>query len=773
MSLRIGWLSPFTNRSGVGTFSKAVTDAMPDRHGGAPVDLTIVAPLADGLYRTRHRCIDIATAAPDSRFYDLFDVVVCNVGNNAEHHRPIFEVLRNVPSVVILHDHVYQHFLATLVHERGEGFADYVALTARYGGPDALRVVRQSNLTRGRGLSYAPWDSEFSGTEPLATPILHLGAALVVHSAFAEAYARPRFDGPVLRLGMPFDQRPPGAVRGRERRGDGGEARRVVVSFGHIQPTKCIDDVLRAIAGSPRLRDGLLYVVSGFTGSPGYLAHLRDLVEEHGLDACVRFALDLSDARLEALSAEADGFVNLRHPNTEGASVSLIEQLATGKPVIVLATGCYAEVPDGAAIKIAGPRDEAAIRDALHAMLGDARHLGEIGRRGRAHAMRSDCAGYATGLVDFLRRERGVLRRRARVRARSLIEFEGRTSPPDAADAADEAWSATLADARTAFDLLEQGRLARDPWILCGLAPDRIVDYVQAAILREGWNPRLAAGLRAYLRDDGDVFARARILQTVREGAVEGDARALADLADICPHGDLRFWEVVAALGPDALGAVCHHGLFRGPAGAPSPSCDGASEAGLLRLRIADALERRDPGELAADADHLARVLAWLRRVPPSDVEGALEPLPVGESVAIGSRAQRRHLRLFGFFEAEASHAWTGAEHGLVYLRPGPGARRILLEGHALDPGVSVSVSASVTVRTDAVTRPARSYRVADRDAFTIEAFEIDVTGPSDVSGGAALCVTIRSSACRSPAALGISGDLRRLGFCLRRVSVA
>ena len=770
MSLRIGWLTPFTNRTGVGTFGKAVTDAMPERHGGVPIELTIVAPAADGLYRTRHRVIDIASATPDSRFYDLFDIVVCNVGNNVEHHRAIFEVLRNRPAIVILHDHVYQHFLATLVHERGLGFADYVALTARYGGPEALRVVRQSNLTRGRGLSYAPWDSEFSGTEPLASPILHLGAALVVHSAFAEGYVRPRFDGPVLRLGMPFDQRLRAEAPRPPRRRADAEGRRVVVSFGHVQSTKCIDDVLRAIAGSRRLRDGLLYVVSGFAGDRGYVALLRDLVEENGLEACVRFALDLSDAELDALSAEADGFVNLRFPNTEGASVSLIEQLATGKPVVVLDSGCYAEVPDGAAIKVARPRDQAAIRDALLRMLGEGDGLAAIGRRGRAHALRFDCAGYAAGLLDFVGREATLLRRRAGARARCLIE-EAPSSPP--ADPADDRWGDALADARTAFDLLERGRLALDPWILCRLAPDRIVDFVQAAILREGTSARLTAALRAYSGSGADAFAHARILQVVRDGALDGDADALACLAEVCPHGDPTFWEVVAALGVEPLAAVCHHAFFRGTApGTTSPGHDGATEPNLLRLRIADALGRRDPAGLAAEAGHLDAVLGWLRRIPAVEDHAVLEPLPVGRSVAIGSSEQRRYLRLFGFFKPEANHAWTGVEHGFVYLCPARGAQRIVLEGHTLDGEIRVSVSAQI----DAATRLGRMRRAAAGGAAQGDAFEIDVEDGPDApspTGGGTLCVTIRSSACRSPATLGLSEDARLLGFCLRQVSVA
>ena len=64
-----------------------------------------------------------------------------------------------------------------------------------------------------------------------------------------------------------------------------------------------------------------------------------------GLKEIVRFETGVSDARLVELAGDADLFINLRKPNTEGSSASLVEQLDTGRPVVVLDSGCYGEVP--------------------------------------------------------------------------------------------------------------------------------------------------------------------------------------------------------------------------------------------------------------------------------------------------------------------------------------------------------------------------------------------------------------------------------------------
>lgn len=759
MTLRIGWLTPFNNRTGVGTFGKAVTDAMPETHAGRRIELTIIAPLVDGLYRSRHRFVDITSASADSRFYDLFDVLVFNIGNNDVHHQHIFEVMRNYPGIVICHDYVYQHFLAKMVHERGSGFADYVALFARYGAVEALRRIRQSNITQARGLFYAVWDSDFSASEPLGAPLFQLGSALVVHSAYAEAYAEayaaPRFDGPVLRLGMPHDQRAPCA---RPSHPPASGRRQTVVSFGHVQSTKCIDDILLAIAGAPRLRDEIVYVISGFAGDAAYLDRLRGLIREHALEPCVRFALDLTDAELERLSAEADAFVNLRFPNTEGASVSLIEQLVTGKPVLVLDTGCYAEIPDDAVIKVLRPRDVQAIAASMHRLLGDRAALAAIGARGRAHAMRTDCRTYAASLLGFLVREEALLRRRAAAQARCHIDIE---APSEIEDAADDAWAEALATARATFDLLEQGRLALDPALIGSLAPERVVDYVQAAILRRGTNGRLTAALRVYFRAARDVYRRARIMQIVHDAAILAEPDAASCLPDVVPHGDLAFWEVVAALGADALARVAHQAFFGGLPEEAVGAADAREPAdGLLRrLRLADALARRGADGLRAAPEDLEAVAAWLRQGAAWEADIVLDPLSVGRTVAVGSSDHHRYLRMIGFYDVSIDHAWTGPELGLLYVSPAPGATRIVLSGHTLDDVVSVTISAS-----------AREAAQVLRDGR--KAFEITLQGAPEAAPAMPLCLAIRSTGCRSPAALGLSDDPRPLGFCLHRVAI-
>ena len=66
----------------------------------------------------------------------------------------------------------------------------------------------------------------------------------------------------------------------------------------------------------------------------------------------MRFFLDPDDETMQSLVALSDVAVNLRHPSTESASGSLIEQLYFRKPVIVSKVGVYDELPDDVVVKI-------------------------------------------------------------------------------------------------------------------------------------------------------------------------------------------------------------------------------------------------------------------------------------------------------------------------------------------------------------------------------------------------------------------------------------
>ena len=278
--------------------------------------------------------------------------------------------------------------------------------------------------------------------------LLCLGSAVVVHSAFSRLHAERHFDGPILELGMPHDIRAGrGDTDGAPRRM--GAANLVtkpvldLVSFGHIQSSKCIDTVIAAIAGSKKLRQRVRYTVAGFVGDQNYYDELIKTVHAQGLKENVVFESDVTDERLQQLMLKADMFVNLRRPNTEAASLSLVEQLDMGRPVVVIASGCYSEIPGDAALKLSAGVNGPSLAIALERLIDSPKTMVAIGRAGQRFARTWTSKRYAEALAKF------ALRHQTKLAERGRAVFHGpRKSelPP-----AEDRWASDLARARSSL----------------------------------------------------------------------------------------------------------------------------------------------------------------------------------------------------------------------------------------------------------------------------------------------------------------------------------
>ena len=673
MTLRIGWMSPLTPASGIGTFSHAVTSRMPTTVDGEAIDLTLLYVDHAVLHRGGGRSIRIEDTDSFRNVLGLFDLLVYNIGNNTEHHEVIFRLLRTHPGIIVCHDYVYQHYLADRSMHNGRSFASFAALLMKFGDREAAPYLARSRITSRLGKTrYSPWDSEVSAAQPMSEVILDLGSALVVHSRFALTQVEKRFEGPILQLGMPHDQKP---LNGSDdayeawTRGVVGKAALNMVSFGHIQATKCIDLVLEALASSKTLRKRIRYTIAGFVGDWDYLRRLEDIVASAGLREIVRFETGVSEARLAGLIADADLFINLRKPNTEGSSASLIEQLDTGRPVVVLDSGCYGEVPSDAAVKLPASAGLDDVRVALEQLVARPERLPAIGRAGRSFARSWTCASYGTRFVRFALEHRALLRRRG-----SVIGVGER---PSDIEAGDEAWIAKLAQARSAMRYLDHNVLMLDPKLLMGLGCDDLCTYVAQVILGIFDDARLHRALSRYFvcRAGRALYWECARFSLIAEAVFGGDENARQRLAILEPCYDPDFWSILESLPatPHATAAALLI-LGRPPdqdeiAIAGEPDQGNGLAKRLVLLEILRKASDGDPG--------IAKLRRWLEQPPEYDLECELPPIEGAFECVVGSAAFREHADLSGFYPQETDHAWTRGARGFVGLRLGPDVLRV------------------------------------------------------------------------------------------------
>jgi glycosyltransferase involved in cell wall biosynthesis len=128
-----------------------------------------------------------------------------------------------------------------------------------------------------------------------------------------------------------------------------------IITLGHVNPNKCADRVIMAIASSKELRLHCRYrLVGPFEESER--DRLLRLARRVGV-AAPEFTGWVSDSHLHSEIERADVICCLRNPVLEGGSASAIFGMLSGRPLLVSNHGVYAEIPDDLVFKCQ-PREE-------------------------------------------------------------------------------------------------------------------------------------------------------------------------------------------------------------------------------------------------------------------------------------------------------------------------------------------------------------------------------------------------------------------------------
>jgi glycosyltransferase involved in cell wall biosynthesis len=346
-----------------------------------------------------------------------FNHILFAVGNNQDHHGKINSYALLIPGVVMLHDFVYHHFFISSSQElhqgRLQGYLNLVSLMYGWGANRLKQTIDNTMLNSHEKVGF--WDSAEVSEWPLYEPFLATSERVICHSEFHEAdiigKSLSAFNrhSPAIRLRNPCDLKELLPTQEIQRYW-ADVCRRtskdvIFASFGHNGPSKCLEITIEAF--------GML-AASGFTFeyriyggiSKKLKQRLLALSKIFSVEARIKFLGRISDDELLEAQQQTDIFINIRQPNTEGQSGSVIEQLATGRPVVCYNSGCYLDIPESACIKISGRLSPVAIFSALKTLVDLPRSKWqEIGQMGILYAERYSCASYAKILSSSINDE--------------------------------------------------------------------------------------------------------------------------------------------------------------------------------------------------------------------------------------------------------------------------------------------------------------------------------------------------------------------------------
>ena len=562
-SLRIAWLSPFSDRSDVSAFSRCLLPHFGDESCGSAAECHLFANENGAIYRSSLPTMKLHHDVSAAEILATYDAAVFNMGNNVENHGAILQALRGMPGIAILHDFSYQHLFAHLCFEQVNSPAAYVRLMHEWYGSAGFGVAIRSGVATHGSRLYAPWDSDHIADFPLLEPVAGLAAAVVVHSTFMEKRVRKNFDGPILRLFLPSDQKTAPAAEALARWRDETARRKhcQFVTFGWLARSKCLDLIISAFAQSSLLKSSARLLIAGRPGDRGHVQELENLVVNLGLQNQVSFEYSVTDERLLTIKEDADVFLNLRHPNTEGASGSLIEMLNAGKPVIAYRSGCYADVPDEAVILIDQSGGSQTLVDAMESISKNAGRRIKIGKAAQHFVHAEDSRQYVRTLKEFISANRSDLKRRAQFVAPIR---DGRSAHQAQVVDTDTGWLESLARSRSTFTFLERDSAVQAPGSFLTWPTADIVTFAGRVLLNVPKQADLVSDMAAVLGRVGrwpfyQLICRLRALHTLCE---KGDIRTENATAYIGRIPDVDFWTLARHLRAETLAKIHYLGVL-------------------------------------------------------------------------------------------------------------------------------------------------------------------------------------------------------------------
>jgi glycosyltransferase involved in cell wall biosynthesis len=265
------------------------------------------------------------------------DVALYHVGNDPEAHGWIVERLRRAPGVVVLHDFVLHHLVASMTLGR-KNRAGYLAAMES----DAGVAGRLLGLGVIDGCIPPLWEVRAEDF-PLCGEVLELATGVIVHSHYVEQRVHERGYGRrVWRIPHP-------AWPAKDVAPERPSGEPVFGAFGNVNASKRVPQLLEAFA---RFRESRTTSRLVLVGAAAAGTEVKRSIDYYGLENAVVREGYVGEDRLWGLIAGVDAVISLRSPTMGETSGTALRALTLGKPLLVNDVGWFSELPDDVASKV-------------------------------------------------------------------------------------------------------------------------------------------------------------------------------------------------------------------------------------------------------------------------------------------------------------------------------------------------------------------------------------------------------------------------------------
>lgn len=298
------------------------------------------------------------------------DLSFYNIGNNHRFHASIWQVSRQAPGIVILHDFRLHDFFESLYRGRWRDERGYLAQMEACYGNEGLKAAAEF-------INAEQPDYDFMAQRFPMFPLAlenSLGALVHTQEAYDEVRSAKRW--PVVYAPLPFA----GALRTDrlvQTNGDLAAPYRLIV-FGHIGRNRRLAAVLQALNLLPE-KDRFHLDIYGEMDDP---RSLRSQIHAFDLKRNVTVHGYAPGAELDQALQAASLAINLRYPTMGEASASQLRIWTHALPTLVTKVGWYASLPEDIVAHVRPEHEVDDIRSHLLDFLEDPESFARMGEQG-------------------------------------------------------------------------------------------------------------------------------------------------------------------------------------------------------------------------------------------------------------------------------------------------------------------------------------------------------------------------------------------------------
>lgn len=390
--MKVAWFTPFNIESAIGRYSKFAVEAL-----SKYVDVDIFSFQNSNLHDTNQKIVYYDQKSVCEKL-ENYDIAVYNIGDCAEYHSDIYEVLQKHPGVVIDHDICLFNFMwGYWINYRSDPAGLVKLLEKTYGKDDAERIWKLSNIPGG----LSTLDLR---TYSLAESIGNNALGIIVHSNYHKSYVEKFYKGDIGVVAH-LDTNDELSELDYSINFTGYSGNKIhILTVGNVNENKRIHSLIQVLGENENLAKYFDYTIVGSKSNIHYCKYLQRIIKQYRLENQVKLVGFVSHKELAHYYHKADLISNLRFPAYEGASGSIVEQMSIGKACIVSDTGVYSELNDDSVLKISPEKEEQDLKRVLNMILLDRSIIEKTSENAKAYAEKYlDRDLYARKVYAFLK----------------------------------------------------------------------------------------------------------------------------------------------------------------------------------------------------------------------------------------------------------------------------------------------------------------------------------------------------------------------------------